>query len=44
MKSKQTKAAENNVIYVLTPALNTTLREMPRLGLNGSLYVDTDGL
>ena len=33
MKSKQMKAADNNVMVVSTPALDTTLREMPMLGL-----------
>jgi len=42
---KQTyKAADNNVMDVFLSALNTTLREVPMLGVNVGPHVDTDGL
>jgi len=43
-ENQETKAADNNVIDIITPALNATLREVPMLGLEHGPYVNMDGL
>ena len=45
MKSKQTKAVDNSVMNVTTPALNTSQRKIPQCsGLNVGPHIDMDGL